>query len=68
MSSSKSVVCIAIAAMTALALAGCSATAPPPNDPIAIDEQYGIPAGSVPSVLVEARRSDDQWPSAGAAI
>jgi hypothetical protein len=51
MSSSKFVVRVAIAAMTALALAACS-TAPPPNDPIAIDEQYGIPAGSVPPYLL----------------
>jgi hypothetical protein len=52
MSSSKLVVRVAIAAMTALALAGCSTTAPPPSDPIAIDEQYGIPAGSVPPYLL----------------
>jgi hypothetical protein len=51
MSSSKLVVRVAIAGMTALALAAC--TAPPPaNDPIAIDEQYGIPAGSVPPYLL----------------
>jgi hypothetical protein len=52
MSSSKFVVRVAIAVMTALAAAACSGTAPPPNDPIAIDEQYGIPVGSVPSYLL----------------
>ncbi len=52
MSSSKFVVRVAIATMTALTLAACSTTAPPPNDPIAIDEQYGIPAGSVPPYLL----------------
>jgi hypothetical protein len=53
MSSSKFVVRVAIAAMTAVALAACTAgPPPPPNDPIAIDEQYGIPAGSVPPYLL----------------
>ncbi len=50
--SSKFVVRVAIAALTALAPSACSTPAPPPNDPIAIDDQYGIPAGSVPPYLL----------------
>jgi hypothetical protein len=51
MSSSQSLVGVAIAAMTTLALAACT-SAPPGNDPIAIDAQYGIPPGSVPSYML----------------
>jgi hypothetical protein len=47
----KSLVSIAIAALTTLALAACD-LAPPPHDAIGIDDQYGIPAGSVPSYLL----------------
>jgi hypothetical protein len=50
--SRKLMVRVAIAAMTALAAAACMGPAPPPNDPIAIDDEYGIPAGSVPSYLL----------------
>ncbi len=48
MSSSQSSIGAAIAAMTTLALAACT-SAPPGNNAIAIDAQYGIPPGSVPS-------------------
>jgi len=49
MSSRQSLVGVAISATATLMLAACSTLPPPPpNDPIAIDDQYGIPAGSVP--------------------
>jgi hypothetical protein len=51
MSSGKSLVGVAIAAMTTLALAECT-SAPPGNDAIGIDAQYGIPPYSVPSYLL----------------
>ena len=67
MSSRQSLVGVAIAAVTTLALAAC--TSPPPgNDPIVIDAQYGIPPDSVPSYLLEAGRVDDQRAAAGAAL
>jgi hypothetical protein len=48
---SRSLVGVAIAAMTTFALAAC--TSPPPsNDAIAIDAQYGIPPGSVPPYML----------------
>jgi hypothetical protein len=51
MSAGKSLVGIAIAAMTMLALAACT-SGPRPTDAIGIDAEYGIPAGSVPSYLL----------------
>jgi hypothetical protein len=53
MSSRQSLVGVAIAAITTLALVACTTLPPPPHDdPIAIDAQYGIPAGSVPSYML----------------
>jgi hypothetical protein len=51
MSSSQLLVGVAIAATTTLALAACTSS-PPGSNPIAIDEQYGIPPGSVPSSML----------------
>jgi hypothetical protein len=51
MSFGKSFVGVVIAAMMTLTLAAC-ASGPPPHDAIGIDEQYGIPAGSVPPYLL----------------
>jgi hypothetical protein len=48
---SRSLIGVAIAAMTTFALAAC--TSPPPSsDAIAIDAQYGIPPGSVPPYML----------------
>ena len=51
MSSSKSLVGAAIAAMTAFALPACTMV-PPPKNAMEIDDQYGIPPDSVPSYLL----------------
>jgi hypothetical protein len=51
MSSSQSLVGVATAALTTFVLAACT-QAPPGKDAIAIDAQYGIPPGSVPSYLL----------------
>ncbi len=52
MSSSLSSLGVAIAAMTTLALAACT-SALPGNNANAIDAQYGIPPGSVPSYMLK---------------
>jgi hypothetical protein len=52
MSSGKSLAGVGVAAMTTLGLAACT-SGPPPTDAIGIDSQYGIPAGSVPSYLLQ---------------
>jgi uncharacterized lipoprotein len=52
MSFGKTLVGVAIAASTAIALAACNTT-PPPQNAVEIDEEYGIPAGSVPPSMLE---------------
>jgi hypothetical protein len=52
MSSRQSLVGVAIVSIATLMLAACTTVPPPPDDPIAIDAQYGIPAGSVPPYML----------------
>jgi hypothetical protein len=49
--SSNNLVDVAIAAMATIALAACI-SAPPGNNAVDIDLQYGIPVDSVPSYLL----------------
>jgi hypothetical protein len=53
MSFSKFVFSVAIAATTAFALSACT-TSPPPKNATEIDDQYGIPAGSVPPYMLKS--------------
>jgi hypothetical protein len=52
MSSSRVLVVIAIAAMTAFGLSACNFV-PPPRNAWEIDDQYGVPPGSVPPYLLK---------------